>query len=205
METKTTEVLMDLILKELRSIKKFPTKKPYKDKTRKHILQQGQDQIEAFTLGKVRAYHTKVMVNSSNNKKFPHLLELCKDCVKSFDPDYIFTTIQINRNVLTPPHRDKNNVGLSLALSLGDFKGGGIEQFNEDGTSTLLDTHNHFMFQDGSLLHRTLPYLGERFALIFFFHKAGFNSPMSPPMESILSNGMAKLDLHKDESIIQVV
>ncbi len=206
MDTNTTDVLMDLILKELRSIKKFPTKKPYKDKTRKNILQKGQDKVEAFTLGKVRAYHTKVMVNSSHNKKFPKLLELLKECVKSFDPNFNFTTIQINKNVLTPPHRDKNNVGLSLALSVGDFQGGGIEQFNEDGTSTLLDTKNCFQYQDGSLLHRTLPYLGERYAMIFFFHQAGFNSPMSPPMEEVLANGMAKLDLNEyNDKIIEVV
>lgn len=205
-KTNSLEVFYELILKELRGIKKFPTKKPYKDKTRKHILQEGKDKIEAFTLGKVRAYHTKIMVNSTHNKKYQNLLNLLTEAVKNFDPNFIFTTIQINKNVLTPPHKDKNNVGLSLALSVGDFQGGGIEQFNEDGTSTLLDTHNCFQYQDGSLLHRTLPYLGERYALIFFFHQAGFNSPMSPPMEDVLANGMKTLDLNEyNDKIIEVV
>jgi hypothetical protein len=197
MENKTLDVYFELILKELDGIKKFPTKKPYKDKTRKNVLHKGQDSIQAFTLGKVRAYHSKIMVNSTHNKKYKNLLNLLTEAVREYDPEFIFTTIQINKNVLTPPHKDKNNVGLSLALSLGNFKGGGIEQFNDDGTSTLLDTHNCFQYQDGSKLHRTLPYLGDRYAMIFFFHKAGFNSPMSPPKETILMNGMSNLNLGK--------
>ena len=201
---KKLDVFFHLILKELRGIKRFPTKKPYKDKTRQNVLQKGQESIEAFTLGKVRAYHQKIMVNSTHNKRFPQLLELLKEAVKEFDPDFTFTTIQINKNVLTSPHKDRNNVGLSLALSLGDFKGGGIEQFNDDGTSTLIDTKNKFQYQDGSKLHRTLPFEGERYAMIFFFHKAGFNSPMSPPMETILQNGMKHLSLENNENILVV-
>lgn len=185
------------ILTYLRSIKKFPTKKPYKDKTRQHILNDGEDCISAFTLGKVRAYHTKIMMGSVHNKKHQKLLNLLDEAIKLYDPSFLYTTIQLNKNVLTPLHKDKNNVGLSLALSLGDFTGGGIRQFHLNGSSYKdIDTHNKFQLQDGSLYHKTLPFEGERYAFIFFFHKAGFNSPSPPPLDDILLNGMAKISLN---------
>ena len=172
-ETTTLQSLMEKATKMLMSYKRIPSKNPMKDGTRKNVLQEGQERIQAFTLGKVRAYHQLEMMNSSNNRtlKYQPLHLVLKQIIQKFNPDFKFTTIQINKNVKCPAHRDRNNVGASIALGLGDYTGGGIEQYEEDGSTTYLDNHNKCVYQDGSLLHKTSDWIGTRFAIIFFYHK----------------------------------
>jgi len=172
-ETATLADLMEKASKMLMSFKRIPSKNPMSDGTRKNVLPSGQDRIQAFTLGKVRAYHQIEMMNSSNNRtlKYKPLHLLLKQIIHKFNPNFKFTTIQINKNVKCPAHRDKNNVGASIALGLGDYTGGGIEQYEEDGSITYLDNHNKCVYQDGSLLHKTADWVGTRYAIIFFYHQ----------------------------------
>jgi len=167
------EIALKNILDELRSIQYFPHTTPKKDKTRMKVCENPNERIYAFCLGKARAYHLKKLTNCSKNKRYPKLLKLLDIAVKLFDPDFQYTTIQINKNVKCKTHKDKNNVGASLALALGDFEGGGIIQYNIDGSEKFIDTKNCFKYQDGNIPHTTAPFTGERYALIFFFHKFG--------------------------------
>lgn len=41
-------------------------------------------------------------------------------------PDFSYTTIALNKNVVTRPHVDKYNIGPTLILGLGSFKGGDL-------------------------------------------------------------------------------
>jgi hypothetical protein len=41
-------------------------------------------------------------------------------------PRFSYTTIVVNKNVVTNPHRDKYNVGPTLLLGLGNFRGGDL-------------------------------------------------------------------------------
>tara|TARA_R110002012_G_scaffold322066_1_gene554469 strand:- start:22064 stop:22642 length:579 start_codon:yes stop_codon:yes gene_type:complete len=161
------------ILDELRAIKNFPSTNPKRDKTRMKVCLDPTQKIEAFCLGKARAYHLKKLTNCAKNKRFSKLLEVCDIAVKKFDPNFQYTTIQINKNVKCAPHTDRNNAGVSVAISLGDFTGGGIIQYNTDGSEEFIDTKNCFKYQDGNIKHTTAPFEGERYALIFFYHQFG--------------------------------
>ena len=109
---------------ELLEDTKFPV-----TKSRKNISSKG---IEAFVLGDVN-YRGQASLDyrtrgpSRYNKKFPLLFESLKKLMNEYlsnDEDFKFTTIQVNKNILSPPHVDKNNVGISYIIALGDFTGG---------------------------------------------------------------------------------
>ena len=105
------------------------------------------------------------------NRKFPDLHILLRRLIKEKDPSFKYTTITINKNVRTEYHIDKNNIGKSFGLSLGDFTGGGIEIKYDDNKTKFLDTHNKLILFDGHLEHRTLPYKGNRYSLTYFKKK----------------------------------
>lgn len=75
-----------------------------------------------------------------------------------------FTSICINHNLLCKKHRDKNNVGVSTIIAVGDFEGGGL--FVDD---VLHDIHNKPLSFDGALHeHYTENFTGDRYSLVFF-------------------------------------
>ena len=163
------------IANEILSILKtmdFPVKKPYKDKTRQNVLKKGEEEIEAFVLGKVRAYDKVDLVNSVKNEKFPKLFELLKRLVKTHNPSFKYTSIQLNKSVGTNWHRDRGNRGLSYCFALGNFTGGGVVVEFPDGTQKTYDNHNKWLKYDGhTLLHKTASHKGgDRFAIIFYTH-----------------------------------
>lgn len=169
--------LINILLAYFKNIK-FPTRNPSKDKSRKNvIIEEATDDIEnvvidAFAIGKVRAYDRKELANSVNNKKFPDLLLLLDRLIKTHNPRFSYTTIQINKGVQTTFHRDKGNIGLSYCIGLGDFDGGGIIIRFADGVEKTYDNHNKWLYYDGHSLEHASNKVkkGLRYAVIYFTH-----------------------------------
>ena len=72
--------------------------------------------------------------------------------------------IQVNDNYQSAPHRDKGNCGVSYIVSFGDFTGG--ELVVEGNTYDI--RHRAFLFNGSELLHRTNPWSGSRYSLVFY-------------------------------------
>lgn len=166
---------MKEVLEYLENLKPFPSKNPIKDKTRMNVVGGKEEAkkekiIEAFTLGMTRAYDKPHLVPSVNNRKYPDLHLLLKKLIKEKDPSYKYTSIQINKNVETDFHEDKNNIGKSYCLSLGDFTGGALELKKDNGIIPL-NTKNRMVFYDGNIEHRTGKFKGTRYAIIWFKRK----------------------------------
>ena len=118
--------------------------------------------IYAFTMGKVfsRRYGK---ITSKNNTKFRKLYRMIRALIKKTDPDFKYTTIQLNKNVKCAPHVDISNKGPSYLISLGDYSGGEVCVRGE-----CFDTHNNWLHFDGTDAHWTTAFKGERYSLIFF-------------------------------------
>ena len=71
--------------------------------------------------------------DSAKNKRFPELHKSLIKLADTLDPGFVFTSITVNKNFQTYPHYDSNNVGNSMIIALGDYKGGNL---NIEGTST---------------------------------------------------------------------
>ena len=90
--------------------------------------------------------------------------------MEQHNPQFKFTTIQFNKNNRTAKHKDSNNVGESYILGLGDYEGGELIVFDEDGRNPKkVNINNRFFKFNGSTLpHETAPFRGERFTMVFF-------------------------------------
>jgi hypothetical protein len=152
--------------------------------------------IEAFVLGQV-GYRGQKFVGgklkgpSRWNNKYKKLFKLLKDLISYYHPDFKYTTIQINKNILSPPHIDKNNVGPSYIIGLGDYQGGDL---NIEGKK--YNIKNRWKFFDGNKGHWTEPFKGERYSIIYFTHT--FKPPHpSKKYLTVDKNGL----YHKNELI----
>jgi len=102
---------------------------------------------------------------SRYNKKYPELYKSIRALISAAKPDFTYTTIQINENLESAPHFDKNNMGESYIIALGDFQGG---ELMVEGTP--FNIRNRFKRFDGTKGHWTAPFEGERYSLVFFTH-----------------------------------
>lgn len=163
---------MNKVLELLESIEHFPYKEPSKDNTRANVMgKKNEGKIQAFTLGKVRSYSESELVDGANNRRFPELHKALKALMRKKDPNFKFGTIQINKNVKTAKHIDKNNIGLSYCLALGNFRNGGLELYPPNEPKKILDNRHKWVKYDGKIPHKTASWSGgDRYALVFFNH-----------------------------------
>ena len=106
-----------------------------------------------------------------NNQAKESLVHLCNSLIVKYSPnDFEWTSLQFNRNTVSMPHTDKNNRGTSLLVLAGDYTGG---TFSLSDGSMKLDRPGQGLFFDGTCLHESAAFQGERFSVIAFFH-SGF-------------------------------
>ena len=80
-------------------------------------------------------------------------------------PEFKFSSVHVNHNVVCPPHKDKNNVGKSMLISFGDYTGCNIVVDDIE--------HNAFLkpiiFNGSQLEHwNTRDLKGNKYSLVFY-------------------------------------
>lgn len=155
--------LMDAIERELEGMT-WPTRV-----TRRNI---GTDpNRRAFVLGRVRKLDViDHLVPSRFNDRYPALHAMFRELMRLRDPTFRYNAIQVNANVQTAPHYDRNNRGPSYCLGLGRFRGGGLTLYAHDAAPTTVCNRRRWVKYDGSrTLHASAPvYGGTRYAIIYF-------------------------------------
>lgn len=93
------------------------------------------------------------------------------------DPDFRYTTIQINANYEAALHVDKFNLGPSYIVGVGDWGPPDVSHLDPSLAGQLwvhgrgpLDCRRTWQAFDGNSPHCTLPFSGTRFTLIYFTH-----------------------------------
>jgi hypothetical protein len=106
--------------------------------------------------------------------------------------DFEFTSITVNQNYKSTPHRDKGNEGQTYIIAFGNFSGG--ELCVEDMPDQ--DIKNGFIFNGATQLHSTMPWIGERFSLVFYKAKRSpLTSYIAMPIPTVLK-GNQTYQLH---------
>ena len=163
----------ELIFSELERIERFPV-----CRTRKNVSSK---KITAFCLGDV-PYRGQRILNfqtrgpSKFNRKYTKLLEMLKSFVLEIDPSFQFTTIQVNKNIQCEPHVDKNNMGPSYIIGLGNYDGGDLVIEGKE-----ISIKNKWVQFDGRKAHWTNPFNGTRYSIIYFTHT------FKPPLYSLIN------------------
>ena len=79
-----------------------------------------------------------------------------------------YTSITVNQNYKTGPHRDKGNVGQSIVVAFGDYEGGElvIQEGPEEGTHDV--KHKMIISDFSKATHYVKPWTGNRYSLVFY-------------------------------------
>ena len=85
-----------------------------------------------------------------------------------------WTSMQINVNTVPRYHTDRNNVGPSILLVLGNHKGGEVQV---EGHEPVAECETLWLF-NGNDKHRSMPFDGVRVSVVWFAHAS---SEMAPP------------------------
>ena len=162
--------------------------------SRKNISDKG---IEAFVLGDVnyrgqKSVGYKTRGPSRHNKRFKELYKALQRLISECKPNFTYTTIQVNKNVMCNPHVDKNNVGPSYVIAFGDFTGGDLVI---EGDSYCIK--NKFKKFDGRKGHWITPFKGTRYSIVYFTHT------FKPPHPDVRNLEVKKGGLYKDGSLLK--
>lgn len=86
---------------------------------------------QSMVFGTVYSRRLKKFAISSYSRKNPVLFRYLQEFAAKEVPAFSFTTIVVNKNVVTNPHVDQYNVGPTLILGIGSFKGGALVVQNQ--------------------------------------------------------------------------
>jgi hypothetical protein len=79
-----------------------------------------------------------------------------------------FTSIQVNYNTVSAPHKDKHNSGATWIVALGNYTGGRLilDPGTEDEVRLNI-RHEPFLFHGSTTRHSSEPFEGERISLVY--------------------------------------
>jgi len=132
--------------------------------TRKNVKTSENQTVEGMCLGLVNARSAGVVASSFCRAR-PNLTKTLVNFAKRHLPDFRFTSIQVNKNYLSAMHVDRNNLGPSAIVGVGDYSDGALWVQNLGA----VDVKHKWAQFDGNVPHCTLPFRkGTRYTLIFF-------------------------------------
>mmetsp|Transcript_74018 Transcript_74018/g.133432 ORF Transcript_74018/g.133432 Transcript_74018/m.133432 type:complete len:342 (+) Transcript_74018:201-1226(+) len=140
------------------------------------------------TLGLTTDYGKNVAISSAATRVRPELTRvLCAAC-RAADPEFRFTSIQVNLNTRYAMHTDGYDAGASRMLSCGNFTLGRMWLHNwAAGNWSLVDTHDQWIAFDGREFHLTEEWDGpERYSLVFFTNSGWCGQNLQPGVRQTL-------------------
>ena len=164
--------LLEEIYEKLLLIGKLPKQKRYNIRSNPNVIPRG----AVFGLIKLRKYVAKIKDTElypsklSFVPKYKELYRMLEELIWEYDPNFKFTSIQVNDNNLCSKHKDSHNIGISYIIAVGNFDGGELRIWNETETEYEdVNIHNKFLSFNGSKrFHETLPFTGNRYSIIYY-------------------------------------
>ena len=120
--------------------------------------------------------------------------QLLNHVLTSYHP-HTYTSIVINHNTTSTPHKDTKNTGPSTITTLGDFTDGGNfliwHDNNLENPPTEVEIRGKLhVFTGSQFLHANSSYSGERFSIIWFTYKAALTRQYTPDdIEKLMTLG----------------
>jgi hypothetical protein len=126
------------------------------------------DNSRSVTMGMILKRIGRKFELSAFTLKYPQLYEELKILIHNINPNFQYTSIQVNHNVTCNRHRDKGNIGKSIIISTGDYTGCNFVIEND-----VYNTYHQPISFDGSkLLHwNTNDLVGNKYSFVFYNSK----------------------------------
>ena len=105
---------------------------------------------------------------ASKLKKHQRIIELATKYIELLDPNFTYTSIQFSKCMLTPKHVDKNNVGNSIIVGVGDYTGGALNIHHGEEVEPIDIWRTPYMFDAGNTYHSTGEFSGDRITITWF-------------------------------------
>jgi len=171
----------DTITTELQNLR-FNKSSARRQSVGRKASERDKKEVYYFIAGYIRNYKgvwdekTKTNVKKiqvSNATYYPknqRVIEYAKALMLQHDPDFKYSSIQFSKGMRTLRHKDKNNIGESYIIALGDFTDGPLRIYDGD-TDTYKDINIHnkfYKFNGSEVWHETGPFEGVRFTLTYF-------------------------------------
>jgi hypothetical protein len=156
---------------------------------RTNVIPDDQRWVHSDTLGYITPYGDQKdmhpLIISQATIGHEHFIQLLTRWIASkapdsgLDHDFRFTSISINIGYAAKIHRDSNNLGPSLAIAGGQYKGGELCTWPRDNMQQPLtdfgidqathhNTYHQAVLFNGKQAHSVLPFEGQRWSLVFF-------------------------------------
>lgn len=120
------------------------------------------------TFGKVRQRFSGKICNSRFTEKYPHIYDELVRIGNKICP-YPYTSININHNVICPPHYDTSNKGKSTIVSFGEYSGCNIiiegKEYNTNCQPICFDGSKMEHYNSNNLI-------GNKYTLVFYNFQA---------------------------------
>lgn len=153
--------------------------------SRTNVIPDGKQSVQGALAGLFAYGGTLGITNFT--KQNPELVVYLNRFLRSWETAFRYTSIQINKDYSSKPHADRNNLGPSRIIGLGNYQGGEIwiERKGVSEPLTLqrdvpryrrgetymdqkVNIHNRLVEFGGTKLHFTFPFQGTRYNLIYF-------------------------------------
>ena len=116
--------------------------------------------------GIVRGRYNGKIGESRMSLKYPNIYNEMVRIGKMICP-FEFKSIQLNHNLVCPKHKDKNNVGVSLLVSFGEYEGCNIVIENKEYNTNC----NPVIFNGAEMDHWNSEFIGDKnnkYSLVYF-------------------------------------
>jgi hypothetical protein len=124
-----------------------------------------EEKVRSIAFGEITPrFGKKIPKLSKISEKYPEIWKLIWRLGEVIATDIDWTSVQLNHNVTCQPHVDKNNKGLSVIVSFGNYCGSNLVIDNRE-----FDTYKNPVIFDGSLIHfNTQELEGNKYSLVYF-------------------------------------
>jgi hypothetical protein len=105
---------------------------------------------------------------SKYTQLYPHIMNLFTKFIDSHYPNFKFTSVYVNKNVVCKRHLDSANIGNSILVGVGPYDGGqSLLHLKEEYIFTDISRYS-IMFNGSEIEHESLPFQGTRYSFVFF-------------------------------------
>jgi hypothetical protein len=124
--------------------------------------------------GIVRQRKTGIVTLSAASRRYPEIwqeIQRIGSLLRGRDGmPFLYTSVHLNNNVVAGKHRDRNNIGDSILVGLGEYEGGQICLETGDVESI---RHRPVCFNGSQITHWNTPITsGVKFSMVFYVHKS---------------------------------